>query len=86
MAAARIVGCAGAREGPAEAVAREAVEAAKGWLAADVPVDEHLADQLLLPMALGRIRAESTGENSLIPFFMILTSLGAPPLDPHPVF
>jgi len=36
---------------PAEEVAREAVEAAKIWLEADVPVDEHLADQSLLPMA-----------------------------------
>src|SRR6266699_892948 len=30
----------------------EAAEAASGWLHAEVPVDEHLADQLLLPMAL----------------------------------
>jgi RNA 3'-terminal phosphate cyclase (ATP) len=29
-----------------------AVEAAKAWLNAEVPVDEHLADQLLIPMAL----------------------------------
>jgi RNA 3'-terminal phosphate cyclase (ATP) len=36
----------------AEDVARRTVVAAKSWLAADVPVDEHLADQLLLPMAL----------------------------------
>jgi RNA 3'-terminal phosphate cyclase (ATP) len=42
----------GERGRPAEAVAREAVEAAQGWLTADIPVDEHLADQLLLPMAL----------------------------------
>jgi RNA 3'-terminal phosphate cyclase (ATP) len=44
----------GERGRPAEEVAREAVEAAKIWLEADVPVDEHLADQLLLPMALAR--------------------------------
>jgi RNA 3'-terminal phosphate cyclase (ATP) len=37
---------------PAEEVARQAVAAAKAWLDAGVPVDEHLADQLLLPMAL----------------------------------
>jgi RNA 3'-terminal phosphate cyclase (ATP) len=43
----------GERGRPAEDVAREAVEAAKLWLAADVPVDEYLADQLLLPMILG---------------------------------
>src|SRR5437867_3586595 len=42
----------GERGRPAEEVAREAVDAAKVWLNANVPVDEHLADQLLLPMAL----------------------------------
>jgi RNA 3'-terminal phosphate cyclase (ATP) len=42
----------GERGRPAEEVAQEAIEAAKVWLAADVPVDEYLADQLLLPMAL----------------------------------
>ena len=35
----------------AEDVTRRTVVAANSWLAADVPVDEHLADQLLLPMA-----------------------------------
>ena len=42
----------GERGRPAEEVAKSAVEAAKAWLDANVPVDEHLADQLLLPMAL----------------------------------
>lgn len=42
----------GERGRPAEEVAREAVDAAKTWLQADVPVDEYLADQLLLPIAL----------------------------------
>src|SRR5439155_12161499 len=42
----------GERGRPAEEVARQAVEAAKAWLLAQVPVDEHLADQLLLPIAL----------------------------------
>ena len=37
---------------PAGDVALEATEAAEAWLRAGVPVDEHLADQLLLPMAL----------------------------------
>jgi len=37
---------------PAEDVAGEAIQAAKAWLQAEVPVDEYLADQLLLPMAL----------------------------------
>ena len=42
----------GERGRPAEEVARDAVEAARVWLEADVPVDEHLADQLLLQLAL----------------------------------
>ena len=42
----------GERGRPAEEVARTAIEAAKVWLEAGVPVDEHLADQLLIPMAL----------------------------------
>jgi RNA 3'-terminal phosphate cyclase (ATP) len=42
----------GERGRPAEEVAQQAVEGAKAWLAADVPVDEYLADQLLLPMVL----------------------------------
>ncbi len=42
----------GERGRPAEEVARSAVQAAKTWLEADVPVDEHLADQVLIPMAL----------------------------------
>ena len=37
----------------AEAVASRACAELAGWLAAEVPVGEHLADQLLLPMALG---------------------------------
>ena len=40
----------GERRRPAEEVAREAIEAAKVWLNANVPVDEYLADQMLLPM------------------------------------
>lgn len=42
----------GERGRPAEEVAREAMGAAKAWLEAEVPVEEYLADQLLLPMAL----------------------------------
>ena len=42
----------GERGRPAEEVAKFAVEAAKAWLEAGVPVDEHLADQLLIPMVL----------------------------------
>jgi RNA 3'-terminal phosphate cyclase (ATP) len=43
----------GAQGIPAERVAATACRAAKAWLRSDVPVSEHLADQLLLPMALG---------------------------------
>jgi RNA 3'-terminal phosphate cyclase (ATP) len=42
----------GERGRPAEEVAKSAVEATKVWLEAGVPVDEHLADQLLIPMVL----------------------------------
>lgn len=37
----------------AESVANRAVQAYRRWRKADAPVCEHLADQLLLPMALG---------------------------------
>jgi len=37
---------------PAERVARRAAHTLKRYLAADVPVGEHLADQLLVPLAL----------------------------------
>jgi len=42
----------GQRGVPAETVAEEVVRQARRWLDADVPVGEHLADQLLLPLAL----------------------------------
>jgi RNA 3'-terminal phosphate cyclase (ATP) len=42
----------GERGRAAEEVAKSAAEAASVWLDADVPVDEHLADQLLIPMVL----------------------------------
>ncbi|HKQ76624.1 MAG TPA: RNA 3'-terminal phosphate cyclase [Blastocatellia bacterium] len=44
----------GERGVAAEAVADQAVLAARRYLASDVPVGEYLADQLLLPMALAR--------------------------------
>lgn len=43
----------GAKGKPAEAVAEQAAEAACDYLAKRAPVDQCLADQLLLPMALG---------------------------------
>ena len=42
----------GERRKRAETVAREAADEAERYLAADVPVGAHLADQLLLPLAL----------------------------------
>jgi len=42
----------GQRGVPAEQVAASAADEARRYLAADVPVGEHLADQLLLPMAI----------------------------------
>jgi len=42
----------GERGRPAEEVAQSAAKAAKAWLEAGVPVDEHLADQLLIAMVL----------------------------------
>jgi RNA 3'-terminal phosphate cyclase (ATP) len=42
----------GARGVPAERVAARAAAEAKRYLEADVPVGEHLADQLVLPLAL----------------------------------
>ena len=38
---------------PAERVAKHAADEAKAWLACGVPVGEYLADQLLVPLALG---------------------------------
>jgi len=42
----------GERGRSAEEVAGEACESAQTWLSTGVPADEHLADQLLIPMAL----------------------------------
>jgi RNA 3'-terminal phosphate cyclase (ATP) len=42
----------GSKGVPAESVAEDAVRQAQRYLDSDVPVDEHLADQLLVPMAL----------------------------------
>jgi RNA 3'-terminal phosphate cyclase (ATP) len=42
----------GERGRSSQQVARDAVEAAHAWLAAGVPVGPHLADQLLLPLAI----------------------------------
>jgi RNA 3'-terminal phosphate cyclase (ATP) len=54
----------GERGRPAEEVAKEAIQATKVWLQAGVPVDEYLADQLLLPMALAGIGSFRTTKPS----------------------
>jgi RNA 3'-terminal phosphate cyclase (ATP) len=43
----------GERGVPAETVAQRTLDRAQHFLAADVPVGEHLADQLLLPLGIG---------------------------------
>ncbi|HXK17914.1 MAG TPA: RNA 3'-terminal phosphate cyclase, partial [Polyangiaceae bacterium] len=55
----------GERGVPAEHVAVTVAEQARRYLAADVPVGEHLADQLLLPLALGSGGAFRTLKPSL---------------------
>jgi RNA 3'-terminal phosphate cyclase (ATP) len=47
----------GERGKPMEKVAEECGSAFEKWLAADAAVDEHLADQLVLPMALAKGRS-----------------------------
>jgi RNA 3'-terminal phosphate cyclase (ATP) len=51
-AVSEVVTAFGARGVRAEAVAEDAVNQARGYLDSDVPVGEHLADQLLLPLVL----------------------------------
>ena len=50
--AVEVVVALGERGKPAESVAEEAVVAARSYLEAEVPIGEHLADQLLIPLAL----------------------------------
>ena len=49
----------------AEAVAAEVVKEVRGYLAANAPVGPHLADQLLLPMALAKGGAFTTSSPAL---------------------
>jgi RNA 3'-terminal phosphate cyclase (ATP) len=55
----------GAKGIAAEEVARDVARQAKRCIAAGVPVDEHLADQLLLPLALAGGGSYLTGDLSL---------------------
>lgn len=50
--AVEVVSAFGERGKPAGTVAAEAVSVAERYLVADVPIGEHLADQLLIPLAL----------------------------------
>lgn len=52
----------GSKGVPAESVADDAVQQTNRYLEADWPVDEHLADQLLLPFALAGGGSFRTGE------------------------
>lgn len=54
----------GRRGVPAETVATEAAEEARRYLDSGAPVGEHLADQLLLPLALAKGGAFVTGQPS----------------------
>ena len=55
----------GERGVPAETVALKAVEEAQEYLKTEAPVGEHLADQLLIPLALSRGGSFVTGSLSL---------------------
>jgi RNA 3'-terminal phosphate cyclase (ATP) len=55
----------GQRGVSAEAVAKQAVAEAKSYLAGGAPVGEHLADQLILPMALAGGGSFTTGKLSM---------------------
>jgi RNA 3'-terminal phosphate cyclase (ATP) len=69
----------GERGRSAEQVAQGAVAAAKAWMAADVPVDEHLADQLLIPFALvggGSFRTTAPSSHSTTNAAIIQIFLG----------
>ncbi len=51
-----LVSSIGAQSKPALAVADEAIEEARAYLAAGVPVGTHMADQLMVPLALAAFR------------------------------
>jgi RNA 3'-terminal phosphate cyclase (ATP) len=60
-----VVTSVGERGKPAARVAGEAIDEARRYLAADAPVGEHLADQLVIPMALAGGGAYRTGPLTL---------------------
>jgi RNA 3'-terminal phosphate cyclase (ATP) len=57
----------GERGVPAEIVAQRALDRAQHFLAADVPVGEHLADQLLLPLGIGAHQRTGGGAFRTLP-------------------
>jgi RNA 3'-terminal phosphate cyclase (ATP) len=58
----------------AEAVAAAALDGAQRYLNADVPVGEHLADQLLLPLGIGAWRGTGGGEFRTLPLSLHATT------------
>jgi RNA 3'-terminal phosphate cyclase (ATP) len=54
----------GERGVPASAVAREAVREAREYLATELPVGQHLADQLVIPLAMSGAGGFRTGPPS----------------------
>jgi RNA 3'-terminal phosphate cyclase (ATP) len=63
----------------AEAVAAKAVDEVRRWLAAGVPVGPHLADQLLVPLALagGRFRTLKPSRHTETNIAVIAQFVGA---------
>jgi len=57
----------GQRGVPAELVAQQTLDRARHYLAAGVPVGEHLADQLLLPLGIGAHRRTGGGVFRTLP-------------------
>lgn len=57
----------GARGVPAEVVARRTLDRVQYYLATDVPVGEHLADQLLLPLGIGAHQGTGGGAFRALP-------------------
>lgn len=62
-----VISACGERGKPAETVADDVIAQTRKYLATDVPVGEHLADQLLLPLGLGAHRGTGGGEFRTLP-------------------
>lgn len=66
---------------PAEKVAHQALDETRAWLACGAPVGEHLADQLLLPMAMaggGRLRTSPLSQHTLTNMSVIRSFMQVP--------